>query len=134
MLYIGCSWKKGRREVLVERYVIEFGIGMDFHGQDVNNAARKAVRDAISKSCLSGLQEVLHIDDLDKGVRVKVTVAVTKPELIDVEGIKNCLPVGEVIVRAVHGGLTVPGIYLPRFGDRDDSIEAAIACVEVGIT
>jgi uncharacterized protein (TIGR02058 family) len=118
----------------LERYVIEFGIGMDFHGQDVNNAARKAVKDAISKSCLSGLQELLHIDDLDKGVRVKVTVAVTKPELIGVEGIKSCLPVGEVIVNAVHGGLNVPGIYLPRFGDRDDSIEVAIACVEVGIT
>jgi len=39
-----------------------------------------------------------------------------------------------VIVNAVHGGLNVPGIYLPRFGDRDDSIEVAIACVEVGIT
>jgi uncharacterized protein (TIGR02058 family) len=118
----------------LERFIVEFGIGMDFHGQDVNNAAKKAVRDAISRCCLCGLTEVLHLDDLDRQVRVKVTVAVTRPELIDEESIRKCLPLGEVIVKAVAGGLNVPGIYLPRFGDKDDSIEAAIACVEVGIT
>lgn len=118
----------------MERFIVEFGIGMDFHGQDVNNAAKKAVRDAISRSCLCGLTEVLHLDDLDRRVRIKVTLAVTRPELIDEESIRQCLPLGEVIVKAVTGGMNVPGIYLARFGDKDDSIEAAIACVEVGIT
>ncbi|MDR1622799.1 MAG: Lin0512 family protein, partial [Synergistaceae bacterium] len=40
----------------MRRYIVEFGIGMDFHGQDVSKAAAKAVRDATTKSCLCGLQ------------------------------------------------------------------------------
>ncbi len=35
---------------LIKRYIIEFGLGMDFHGQDVNKAAHKAVLDGISKA------------------------------------------------------------------------------------
>ena len=65
------------------RYIIEFGMGTDFHGQDVTKAACKAVKDAVSRSCLCGLH--------------------------------------------------VPGLYVPDFGDADDSIEAALACVEVEI-
>ena len=58
---------------LIKRYIIEFGIGMDFHGQDVTKACEKAVVDAISKSCLCGLNEILNIEDLNKDVYVKVT-------------------------------------------------------------
>ena len=28
----------------MRRFIIEFGLGTDFHGQDVNKAAQKAVR------------------------------------------------------------------------------------------
>ena len=33
----------------------------------------------------------------------------------------------------MNGGLHFPGLYLPQFGDRDDSIEVAVAAVEVVI-
>ncbi|WP_227020078.1 Lin0512 family protein [Sinanaerobacter chloroacetimidivorans] len=112
---------------------MEFGLGMDFHGQDVNKAAQKAVNDAISKSCLCGLEEVLHIRDFDEKVRVEVTVAVSDPDQIQKESVKRCLPVGTVNVKAVQGGFRVPGLYLPGFGDKDDSIEVAVACIEVWI-
>ena len=49
----------------MRRYLIEFGMGMDFHGQDVSKAAVKAAKNAISNSCLCGLQEVLGIEDLN---------------------------------------------------------------------
>lgn len=115
----------------MRRYVIEFGMGMDFHGQDVNRAAQKAVKDAVAKSCLCGLSEVLEIENLDDEVTVKVTVAVTRPEEVIPESIAECLPVGKVVVNAVVGGLRVPGLFLPRFGDKDDSIEVAVAALEV---
>ena len=107
----------------IGRYIIEFGMGTDFHGQDVTKAAVKAVRDAISRSCLCGLREVLALEDLDRDVKVTVTVAL--------ESVAACLPVGEVTAQAVGGGLHVPGLYLPKFGDTDDSIEVAVAVVEV---
>lgn len=117
----------------MKRYIIEFGIGVDFHGQDVNKAAQKAVKDAVSKSCLCGLSEVLDLDDLDKGVHIHATVAVTRPEEINPADIAACLPIGKVTVNAIGGGLRVPGLYLARFGDSDDSIEVAIAALEVGV-
>ena len=106
-------------------------MGADFHGQDVNRAAEKAVIDAISRSCLCGLKEVLDLKDLQESIIVNVTLAVTKPEKIDEERIKKCLPVGKKTVKAVSGGLKVPGLYFSEFGDHDDSIEAALDCVEV---
>lgn len=115
----------------IGRYVIEFGMGTDFHGQDVTKAAVKAVRDAISRSCLCGLREVLALEDLDRDVKVTVTVAASRPEEVDLESVAACLPVGEVTVKAVGGGLHVAGLYLPKFGDTDDSIEVAVAVVEV---
>lgn len=108
-------------------------MGADFHGQDVNRAAEKAVIDAISRSCLCGLKEILEIKDMQSEVIVNVTVAVSNPDKIDEERIKQCLPVGKKSVKAVKGGLKTSGLYYPDFGDSDDSIEVAIACIEVGI-
>jgi len=130
VLYRALDLKGG---VLIKRYIIEFGLGIDFHGQDVNRAAEKAVADAISKSCLCGLKEILEIQDMNQGVHVNVTIAASNPSKIDADRIKKCLPVGKKSVKAVKGGLKVPGLYLPHFGDMDDSIEVAVACVEVGI-
>ncbi len=109
-------------------------MGIDFHGQDVNRAAEKAVRDAVSRSCLCGLVEVLGLKEIGDEVLVNVTIAVSDPEKIEEERIKACLPVGKKRVNAVLGGLKSPGLYYPKFGDLDDSIEVAVACVEVVIT
>lgn len=115
----------------MRRYIIEFGMGMDLHGQDVNKAAKKAVKDAVAKSCLCGLSEILNVGDLNEDVAIKVTVAVTKPEQVIPESIAKCLPIGKITVNAVTGGMKVAGLYVPSFGDKDDSIEVAVAAVEV---
>ena len=117
----------------MKRYLVEFGMGTDFHGQDCAKAAVKAVKDAVSRSCLCGLTEVLGLEDLDESVKIRVTVAVSRPEEVKAAEIADCLPIGQVEVKAVTGGLQVHGLYIPRFGDKDDSIEVAIAAVEVGI-
>ena len=109
-------------------------MGVDMHGQDVNKAAEKAVKDAVSRSCLIGLDEIFNFKDaFDEKVFIEVTIAVSRPEEVNADKIKKCLPIGRISVNAVTGGLTVPGFYFPEMGDRDSSIEAAIACVEVSI-
>jgi uncharacterized protein (TIGR02058 family) len=117
----------------MKRYIIEFGLGIDFHGQDVNRAAEKAVTDAVSRSCLCGLKEVLNIEDMNKEVLINVTIAVSEPEKIQEDRIKKRLPIGKKSVKVIKGGMKISGLYLPDFGDKDDSIEVAVACVEVEI-
>lgn len=115
------------------RYIIEFGLGLDFHGQDVTNACIKAVKDATSKSCLCGLTEILQLKNLDEQVVIDLTLAVTRPDEVDKEKVAKYLPIGKVNVKTMQGGMKVPGIFLQRFDDKDESIEVAIASIEVNI-
>lgn len=119
----------------MKRFVIEFGMGLDIHGQDVTKAAVKASKDAISKSCLIGLNEVCGFtqDNIDDNVIINVTVAVSRPEEVNLSEVERCFPVGRVNVEAVKGGLKTEGLFFTRFGDKDDSVEVAIACVKVEI-
>lgn len=86
--------------------VLEFGMGVDVHGKDATKAACRAVSDAIRHSSLPLLQEVR-----ERGGRmlVDVTVAVPDPPSVNIEAVRRELPHGEVTVRAVNGGLQVPG-------------------------
>ena len=86
--------------------VLEFGMGVDVHGLDCTKAACRAVSDAIRHSSLPLFQEVR-----ERGGKmlVDVTVGVPEPASVDVERVRRELPHGEVTVRAVSGGLRVPG-------------------------
>lgn len=53
----------------LKKFIVEFGMGTDFHGQDVTKAAKKAVKDAVSRSCLCGLEDVLGLTDFKRQVR-----------------------------------------------------------------
>ena len=119
----------------MDRFVIEIGMGIDFHGQDVTRAAVKAAKDAISRSCLIGLEEVCGFsqDNFDENVLIDVTIGVTRPDEVDKEEVIKCFPVGKVSVRTVYGGLKTEGLYFANFGDKDDSIEVAVASVSVKI-
>jgi len=121
--------------IFTNRFIIEFGIGVDFHGQDVTKAAVKASKDAISKSCLIGLNEVCGFsqDNINENVFIDVTVGVTRPEDVNTDEVAKCFPVGKVTVHVVKGGLKTEGLYFTKFKDKDDSIEAAIASVKVEI-
>jgi uncharacterized protein (TIGR02058 family) len=86
--------------------VLEFGMGVDVHGEDATKAACRAVSDAIRHSSLPLLRE---IRDRGGEMLVDVTVAVPDPAAVDLERVKAELPHGEVKVTAVSGGLKVPG-------------------------
>ena len=116
---------------ILKKFIVEFGLGTDFHGQDVTKAAKKAAKDAISRSCLCGLEEVLELKDFKRQVFIRATVAVTRPEEVRCEEVAEVSPVGTVKAFAVNGGLRCDGLCTPAFGDCDKSIEAAVAAVEV---
>ena len=100
--------------------VLEFGMGVDVHGNEGTKAACRAVSDAIRHSSLP-----LFTDVRAKGGRmlVDVTVGVPDPGTVDVERVKKELPHGEVTVRPVAGGLRVP--------DADTIIACAAITVSV---
>jgi uncharacterized protein (TIGR02058 family) len=99
--------------------VLEFGMGVDVHGQDGTKAARRAVSDAIRHSSLPLLGQ---IRERGGTMLVDVTVAVPDPDSVDLELVKSELPHGEVTVHAVLGGLRVP------------SSDALIACAAITVS
>jgi uncharacterized protein (TIGR02058 family) len=103
------------------RVILELGSGNDLHGSDYTKAALRAVQDALHHSSLSFIRSL----KIDKSkLEVEVTVGVQRPELVDIEAVKNSLPVGKVTVRAVKGGLDVAD---PENNDTAVIASAAIA-------
>jgi uncharacterized protein (TIGR02058 family) len=88
-----------------EELVLEFGMGVDLHGKDATKAARRAVFDATRHSSLPLLR---LIRDNGGQMLVDVTIGIPDPSQVDVEAVKSELPHGEVTVRTVPGGLSVP--------------------------
>ncbi|WP_071394058.1 Lin0512 family protein [Bacillus tuaregi] len=113
-----------------KRYIIELGWGADLHGQNVTKAARKAVKDAISRSCLCGMDEILSMQDFDE-MQVHVGIATPYPNLVDKEKVLEVLPFGKKTLKVMEGGLETPGMYVKALGDSKDSIVVANAVVEV---
>ncbi|MHB1132441.1 MAG: Lin0512 family protein [Chloroflexota bacterium] len=117
----------------MRRLLIEFGNGIDQHGQDPTNAAVRAIKDAISWNYLVGLREVLALSDIEKMV-VRVTVATPYPERVDREALERALPHGQKQITVVSGGLLYhSGHANERLGDRSDEIIVANAAIEVGV-
>ena len=115
-----------------KRFIVEIGTGADLHGEDVTKAACRAVKDAISRSCLCGLVEILGIEDL-KAIQVDILVACPKPDKVDLEQVKATVPIGQKTARAVEGGMTAKGLCVPKFAPNCDQIVVANAAVTVFI-
>lgn len=113
-----------------KRFIVELGMGADLHGRDVTKAACRAVRDAVSRSCLCGLLEILGMDDLDQ-VHVDILVACPDPEAVAAEAVAAQVPIGTKTVRAVAGGMEAPGLCVDRFASGCDTIVVANAAVTV---
>jgi uncharacterized protein (TIGR02058 family) len=103
------------------RVILELGSGNDLHGSDYTKAALRAVQDALHHSSLSFVR-TLQVDKTK--LDVEVTIGVQRPEQVDLDKIKTSLPVGNVTVKAVKGGLDVAD---PEANDRAVIASAAIA-------
>jgi uncharacterized protein (TIGR02058 family) len=86
------------------RVILELGSGNDLHGCDYTKAALRAVQDALHHSSLSFIGS-LNIDKTK--LDVDVTIGVQRPEQVDLGQVKASLPVGNITVHAVRGGLDV---------------------------
>jgi uncharacterized protein (TIGR02058 family) len=115
-----------------KRFVVELGTGADLHGMDVTKAACRAVRDAVGRSCLCGLLEILQLESLDQ-VHVDILVACPHPDRVDVEAVKREVPIGRKTVRTVPGGMEAPGICVDRFAKDCDTIVVANVAVTVSV-
>jgi uncharacterized protein (TIGR02058 family) len=115
-----------------QRFIVEWGTGADLHGQDATKAACRAVQDAISRSCLCGLLEILRLRDLN-AMRVDVLVAVPMPEQVQVDAVLSVIPFGRKTLQVVSGGMRAPGLYQPELGDRSPDIIVANAAVTVWV-
>src|SRR5258706_7549764 len=84
------------------RCVTEMGMGVDVHGLDYTDAAKRAVFDAIHHSSLGFPRLVGKTAD---DMHVEVTIGVPKPEAVDKQAVLETLPHGGGKVNVVHRGL-----------------------------
>ena len=87
-----------------KRMVMELGMGSSLRQQDYTRAACRAIQDALWHNSLS-IADAFGLDR--SNMIVEVDVAVQQPEKVDLEKVVAVLPYGQVLVRAVYGGLDV---------------------------
>ena len=75
----------------LKRYVTEMGMGVDVHGRDYTNAARRAVSDAIRHSSLHFFQAT---NKSREDMRITLIIAVTEPSAVDSKAVAAELPYG----------------------------------------
>lgn len=120
-----------------KRFIVQLAMGSDQHGHnnDCTNAALKAVKNAISNNCLTGLTEICGLKeprDLLK-MKVHVKIGAPYPESIDKEKVLKAIPFGEKSLEVVKGGLIAKGIMIKELGDTSDNIIVCNAAVTVSV-
>jgi uncharacterized protein (TIGR02058 family) len=113
-----------------KRFIVEIGTGIDLHGEDATKAACRAVRDAVSRSCLCGIVEIMGIQDLN-ALDVEIVVAVPRPQNVDLDRVMAEVPIGRKTARAVEGGMRVKGLCVAQFAADFDQIVVANAAITV---
>jgi len=108
---------------------LEMGLGVDLVGEDQTKVARRAVREAIGRTSLPGIVDLVP-SGRRADMRVEVTVAVPRPEEVDAAAVASEFPYGQVSVRAVPGGLRTPNGTRAEPGE--DHLICAVAVVAVG--
>lgn len=116
----------------LKKYIVEIGMGIDQHGQDSTNAAQKAVKDAISRSCLCGLLEIAKLSEANR-MFVEVLVACPNPGTVNEEKVLQAIPFGQKQVKVIEGGMVAKSIYQPELGDTSNEVFVANAAVTVSV-
>ena len=121
----------------MNRFIVQIGTGVDQHGHndDCTNAAIKAVKNAISNNCLTGLLEICDLkepDDLQK-MFVHIKIAAPYPVNIKEEKVLKAIPFGTKSIDIEKGGMVADGIIIKQLGDSSDKILVCNAAVTVAI-
>jgi len=120
-----------------KEYITQIGMGADQHGHDDNctNAAVKAISNAISNNCLTGLTEICGLrepKDLLK-MKVHVKIGAPYPDKIDKKKMLKAIPFGKKSIEIVKGGLIAKGLMIKELGDTSNRIIVCNAAVTVSI-
>lgn len=115
-----------------KKFIIQVGMGVDQHGQDVTKAAQKAIKHAISNNCLVGLTEICGLKNIDD-FYVHVKIAVPYPEQINEKRLLKAVPFGNKELIVEKGGMVVSGIQIPELGDTSSEMIIANAAVTVSV-
>ena len=108
---------------------LEMGLGVDLVGEDATKAARRAAREAIGRTLLPGVRELVPGGDR-ANMRVDVQIAVPGADGVRVDAVAAEFPYGRVTVTAVEGGLRMPNGT--DAGPGEDHLICAVAVVAVG--
>ena len=119
------------------RFINQLGMGVDQHGHnnECNNAAIKAIKNAISNNCLCGLSEICDFKepkDINR-MLVHVKIGAPYPDKIDEKEVLNAIPFGEKSIEVVHGGLIAEGVMIKELGDTSSQIIICNAAVTVSV-
>ena len=118
-----------------KKFITQIGFGVDQHGHDddCTSAAIKAIKNAISTNCLTGLFEICNFKEPKEILRmiVRVKIGVPFPEKINEKRVLKAIPFGEKTLEVVKGGLLVKGVMIEELGDTSDNIIVSNAAVEV---
>ena len=121
-----------------KRLVIELGCGVDQHGHedDCTNAAIKAIKNAISNNCLTGLFEICGLKEPKDILKMKVHVKIGAPYpgKINEKRVLKAIPFGTKSIEVVQGGLVAKGIMIEELGDTSDKMIMCNAAVTVFIS
>lgn len=116
-----------------KRYLLEFGTGIDLHGEDETKAAQRAVRNAIEWQSMVGLGQLFKFKswrEMNEALLVDVTVAVPHPEKVDKEKVLTVLPEGKKQITVVEGGLRFPTTQTSELS-RTHGVVVAVAAIVV---
>ncbi|MFX0020426.1 MAG: Lin0512 family protein [Candidatus Hermodarchaeota archaeon] len=120
-----------------KRFIVQLAMGTDQHGHNDNctNAAIKAVKNAISNNCLTGLIEICDLKTPKEllGMKVHVKIGAPYPENVDKDKVLKAVPFGQKSIEVVNGGLIAKGIMIEALGDSSDKILICNAAVTVSI-
>ena len=103
--------------------ILEMGMGIDLHGQDYTEAAKRATWNAVHQSSLMFLG--LLGPNTSREMIVEVTIGIPKPEAVDHDAVLSVLPHGKGALNVVEGGLEIEA----RQGSGDVTIMANAAVV-----
>jgi len=116
-----------------KRFIVQLGMGVEIHGQEMTEAAVKAVKDATGRACIGvGLNELYGLTGHDD-IALEVLVACPRPEEVDVKEIRKVLLSKRSDIKVVRGGMLARGHLDPYYGDQSDEIIVANAAVTVYI-
>ncbi len=120
-----------------KRFIVQLGCGTDQHGHemDCTQAAKKAIKNAISNNCLTGLIEICNLTSPKEllGIKVHVKIGAPFPDNINKEKVLKAIPFGEKSIEVVKGGLVATGVQIKELGDTSNEMIMCNAAVTVSI-